>query len=179
LRTNGSVAAWGYNGYGQASPPATLTNAVAITAGYLHSAALLSNGTVVVWGDNTYGQTNVPPGLSSVTALAAGDFHTLARLADGSMVGWGYNDFGQASPPNLTSNSIAVASGYYHGLALVPTPILWFTKSANSMVINWSVPGTLQWSASPAGPFFDLVSPVGSFTNLDMSAPAKFFRLRQ
>ncbi|MGC3956415.1 MAG: immunoglobulin domain-containing protein [Verrucomicrobiota bacterium] len=179
LRNNGTVTGWGYNGYGQTSPPATLTNASAIAAGYLHSVALCSNGTVVVWGDNTYGQTNVPVSVSNAVAIAAGDFHTLARLADGSIIGWGNNDYGQTTTPNLTSNSIAIASGYYHGLALVPTPILWLTKSANKMVINWSTPGTLQWANAPTGPFFDIIGPTGCYTNNDLAAPAKFFRLRQ
>ena len=33
LRDDGTVAAWGYNGYGQTNVPADLTNAVAIAGG--------------------------------------------------------------------------------------------------------------------------------------------------
>jgi hypothetical protein len=40
LNNNGSVIAWGYNGYGQTNVPAGLTNVVAVSAGYSHSLAV-------------------------------------------------------------------------------------------------------------------------------------------
>ena len=122
LRTNGTVVGWGFNTYGQASPPSNLSNVVAIAAGYLHSAALLTNGTVVEWGDNTFGQTNMPPNLTNIIAIAAGDFHTYALRSDGTVIGWGDNTYQQTSiPPGLT-NVIQLASGNYHGLAMIPAP---------------------------------------------------------
>ena len=96
------VIAWGDNSYGQCNVPYDLTNAVAVAAGYLHSAALRADGTVVAWGDDSYGQTDVPTGLTNVVDLVAGDFHTLALRADGSLVGWGDNMYGQLPlPPHL------------------------------------------------------------------------------
>lgn len=179
LRTNGTVVGWGFNAYGQTTPPASLSNVVAITAGYLHSAALRSNGTVVVWGDNTYGQTNVPAGLSNVVAIAAGDFHTLALRTDGTMVGWGDNSFGQTNTPSIT-NAWAIASGNYHGLALIPTaPLLQLQMNYAGLVVQWQGPGVLQWAPSLAGPYTDVPCLGNCYTNLDMSAPAKFFRLRR
>jgi alpha-tubulin suppressor-like RCC1 family protein len=47
LRSDGTVVGWGRNNFGQASPPAGLSNVVAIAAGSQHSLALLSDGTVV------------------------------------------------------------------------------------------------------------------------------------
>jgi hypothetical protein len=179
LRTNGTVLGWGYNAYGQTTPPTNLSNVMAIAAGYLHSAALRTNGTVVVWGDNTYGQTNVPANVSNVVAIAAGDFHTLALRSDGMVIGWGDNSYLQSSVPANLSNVTAVASGYYHGLALVPTPFLSMRPLASGMIIEWSGPGVLQWATSLAGPFTDMPGNVQSFTNTDMTAPAKFFRLRR
>jgi hypothetical protein len=44
LRTNGTVVAWGYNGYGQINVPPNLSNATAIAAGALHSMALVCGG---------------------------------------------------------------------------------------------------------------------------------------
>ena len=180
LRNNGTVVGWGYNGYGEAIAPQLLNSVAAVAAGYIHSAALRSNGTVVVWGDNSFGQANVPAGLSNVVAIAAGDFHTLALRADGSVIGWGDNSYQQTSPPPNLAKAIAVSSGYYHGLALVPiVPIIVASRTADGLFLTWNTAGTLQWSPSPTGPFFDLPCPGQCYTNQDLSAPAKFFRLRR
>jgi alpha-tubulin suppressor-like RCC1 family protein len=178
LRTNGTVVGWGFNTYGQASPPA-LNNAMAIAAGYLHSAALLSNGTVVVWGDNSFGQTNLPGGLNNAIGIAAGDFHTLALRADGTLIGWGDDSYGQIDVPGLT-NAWTLASGNYHGLALVPgLGLLQAARDPAGLVIRWNGMGVLQWAPTPGGPYTDIGSPGTSYTNTDMSARARFFRLRK
>jgi hypothetical protein len=178
LRTNGTVVGWGFNTYGQASPPAGLTNVIGVAAGYLHSAALLTNGTVVEWGDDTFGQTNVPAGLSNVVAIAAGDFHTFALRADGTIIGWGDDTYQQLDVPAGLTNVIQMVSGNYHGLALVPTPVLQMSLTSPSrLVLVWSS-GVLQWATNPTGPFTDVGCSGQCYTNTDMSAPAKFFRVR-
>jgi parallel beta-helix repeat protein len=179
LRTNGTVVAWGYNAYGQASPPANLSNVVAVAAGYLHSAALLTNGTVVEWGNNTFGQTNVPAGLSNVIAIAAGDYHTFALRADGTVVGWGDDTYQQTEVPPGVTNAIQVISGNFHGLAMIPTPVLQISAvNSSQIVITWTGPGVLQWAPTPGGPFNDVGCSGHGYTNLDMSSPQKFFRVR-
>jgi alpha-tubulin suppressor-like RCC1 family protein len=47
MRSDGTVVSWGN---GSASPPAILTNAVAIVAGQSHALALRPDGTVLGWG---------------------------------------------------------------------------------------------------------------------------------
>jgi parallel beta-helix repeat protein len=180
LLPGGTVVGWGNNSFGQATPPAGLFNVMAIAAGYLHSVALLTNGTVVAWGDNTFGQTNVPPGLSNVVAIAVGDYHTLALLSNGTVVGWGDDTFGELNVPSSVKNAIGVASGYYHGLALVPfVPLLQPYLTHDGLVIQWNGTGILQWAPTPTGPYTDILFQGNIWTNLDMSAPAKFFRLRR
>jgi alpha-tubulin suppressor-like RCC1 family protein len=78
LKSDGTVIAWGYNYYGQATVPAGLSNVVALAAGDIHSLALKSDGTVVAWGGNSSGQATVPGGLSNVAAIAGGGYHSLA-----------------------------------------------------------------------------------------------------
>jgi hypothetical protein len=135
---------------------------------------------VVVWGDNTFGQTNVPSGLSNVVAIAAGDFHTLALLSNGTVVGWGDDTFGQLDVPFDAVNTVGIASGYYHGLALVPlNSLLQSHLTRDGLVIKWHGTGVLQWAPTPTGPYADVLCQENSWTNLDMSAPAKFFRLRR
>lgn len=173
------MVGWGFNTSGQTTPPTGLSNVIAIAAGYLHSAALCSNGTVVVWGDNTYGQTNVPTGLTNVIAITAGDFDTFALRSDGTVVGWGDDTYGQISVPSTVINAVSVASGNYHGLALIPiASFLQARMAATGLMIQWSGDGVLQSASSPEGPFTDVPSQGNCYTNVDMSAPAKFFRIR-
>jgi alpha-tubulin suppressor-like RCC1 family protein len=172
------VAAWGFNAYGQVSPPAGLTNAMAIAGGYLHSAALCSNGTVVAWGDNTFGQTNVPAGLSNVVAIAAGDFHTLALRADGTIIGWGDDSYGQVDVPAAAAAASSIGSGNYHSLALVPAVVLQAGLNSSQLIVSWNGPGVLQWAPTPLGPWASVNCQGNCYTNLDMSCPAKFFRVQ-
>ena len=46
------------------------------------------------------------------------------------------------------------------------------------MVLHWNGLGTLQWAPTPLGPYTDVASQGTWYTN-DMSAPARFFRLRR
>ena len=117
LLSDGTVAAWGSNDYGQlgnnsttdSNVPVTvtgITNAVAVAAGGFHSLALLSDGTIKAWGRNSYGQlgnsstedSSTPVnvgGISNAVAVAAGRLHSLALLSDGTIKAWGYGGRGQ------------------------------------------------------------------------------------
>lgn len=96
------------------------------------------------------------------------------------MVGWGDDSYGQINVPGALANVFAVASGNYHGLALTPAlGLLEARLNASQLVVQWSGLGTLQWAPTPLGPYTDVGSQGNCYTNLDMSAPAKFFRLRR
>ncbi len=133
-----SVVGWGYNGYGGATPPAGLSNVVAIAAGDYHSLALKSDGTVVGWGYNGDGQTTPPAGLTGVVAIAAGFYHSLALKSDGTVVGWGYNGSGQTTPPAGLSGVVAITAGAHHSLAL----------KSDGTVVGW---GYYYYASPPAG----------------------------
>ena len=89
--------------------------AVAITAGGLHTCAILTTGATACWGDNFFGQlgdgdaserldtNHIPlavdlsgfgPGVTA-TAIAAGGSHTCAVVSTGALTCWGKNDYGQ------------------------------------------------------------------------------------
>jgi alpha-tubulin suppressor-like RCC1 family protein len=138
LRADGTVVGWGYNENGQATgvptpdypysstgfvaiAGQTLSNVVAVSAGYAHSLALLEDGTAVGWGAGDpqltdwphYGQINPPADATNVVAIAAAGFHSLALRADGTVLGWGNNDDGQTTIPASATNVVAIAAGGY------------------------------------------------------------------
>jgi alpha-tubulin suppressor-like RCC1 family protein len=120
---NGTVSCWGRNNRGQLgdgtvtdrnTPTQTSSlgngrSAVAISAGYWHTCAILDDGSVSCWGFNTDGRLgdgtllnrNSPTQTASLgtgrtaVAIVAGIAHTCAILDDGTVSCWGYNNFYQ------------------------------------------------------------------------------------
>ncbi|MCX6878707.1 MAG: cadherin-like beta sandwich domain-containing protein [Verrucomicrobia bacterium] len=141
LCSNGTLAAWGYNAYGQLgngsvtdSPVPVAVNAagvlsgkmvIAVAAGYNLSLALCSDGTLASWGDNGYGQL----GNNTTTESAVPVAVSMATLAVGERF-------------------VTGVSGVYaqHSLAIVASP-LWpavttlttSSMTASSVTLNGSV----------------------------------------
>jgi len=139
----GSIVGWGYNDFGQATPPAG-NDFVVISAGVYHSLALKSDGSIVGWGGNDYGQAN-PPAETDFVAIAAGAFHSLALKSDGSIVAWGWNNYGQVTPP-AGNDFVVISAGGYHSLALKSDGSI---VGWGSNIDPWSGPGSPSGQASP------------------------------
>lgn len=138
LKADGTVVAWGDNGYGQTTIPSGLTDVVAIAAGARHALALRRDGTVVAWGDDKLGQTDVPAGLGGVVSIQAGDTHSLAVKADGTVVAWGDDSKGATDVPAGLTHVQQVAAGEGFSMALRdassdPLPAI-ATQSANQVM---------------------------------------------
>ncbi|NBW96214.1 MAG: DUF4347 domain-containing protein [Planctomycetia bacterium] len=140
LKADGTVAAYGYNDFGQATVPAGLNDVVAVSAGGYHTLALKSDGTVVAWGSNSSGQSSVPAGLTNVVAISAGKVHSLALKADGTVVAWGSNTSGQTGVPAGLTGIVAISAGADHSMAL----------KADGTVVSWGY-GWYNFFTPPAG----------------------------
>ena len=157
---NGSVMCWGENGHGQLGNGGTGDEhipvwvdlgtdrtAVAITAGYRHTCAILDNGSVSCWGQGIFGQLGnggtsqqTSPTLTSslgtgrtAVAITAGYSHTCVILDNGSVSCWGIGNKGhlgnggtsQQNSPTLTSSlgtgrtAVAISAGQYHSCAIL------------------------------------------------------------
>ena len=122
--TGAGVKCWGSNFFGELGDgtsdyrnvPVDVSNlgsgVVAITAGSVHSCALLNTGEMKCWGHNYYGQlgnnsttNSTTPvdvlsapdqdNLSGVVAITGGSAHTCALLNIGEVKCWGGNTYGQ------------------------------------------------------------------------------------
>ncbi|MEY3896593.1 MAG: hypothetical protein RLZZ214_2113 [Verrucomicrobiota bacterium] len=199
LCSDGTVAAWGDNVYGQlgnnsttsSSVPVLVTQSgvlagktvVSVSGGAMHSLVLCSDGTVAAWGYNGNGQlgnnstTNcsVPvlvtqSGVLSgktVVSVSGGAMHSLALYSDGTVAAWGSNYNGLLGNNSPTSSSVpvlvaqsgvlsgktvvSVSAGFYHSLALCSdgTVAAWgdnfFGQLGNNSTTSSGVP-VVSWS---------------------------------
>ena len=160
LLNDGQITCWGHNNHGQLGNGNNDTNtpgniitlpnghtATAITAGFLHTCALLDNRQITCWGfngagqlgDDSYFETNTPgntitlPNGHTATAITAGAEHTCALLDNGTITCWGRNDSGQlgdgsyiptyapSTPITLPNGhtATAISAGFNHTCALL------------------------------------------------------------
>ncbi|MES2920960.1 MAG: immunoglobulin domain-containing protein [Verrucomicrobiota bacterium] len=138
LKSDGSVLAWGDNGYSQATVPVAAQSGVtAIAAGNYHTVALKNDGSVLAWGHNNSGQTTVPvTAQSGATAISAGIGHTVVLKNDGSVLAWGDNYYGQTTVPVGLSGVTAIAAGGFHTVALYIPTVPAITTQPMSQTVN-------------------------------------------
>jgi alpha-tubulin suppressor-like RCC1 family protein len=141
IGSDGSLYAWGSNGFGQLgdgtttshNTPEAITLATgikptAISAGTLDSMAIGSDGKLYAWGDNSVGelgdgtttQHNSPEAITLATgikptAISAGVDFNLAIGSDGKLYAWGDNTFGELGDGTTTGHNtpeaITLATG--------------------------------------------------------------------
>ena len=139
---NGDLKCWGRDNHGQlgngatpysdqSSPPSTAIDlgsgrtAVAVSAGYGHTCAVLDNGDLKCWGRNYHGQlgdggntnTNAPSSTGvnlgtgrTAVAVSTGYGHTCALLDNGDLKCWGQDLYGALGDGGISTNTNAPSS---------------------------------------------------------------------
>jgi hypothetical protein len=193
-KSDGTVVAWGSNGWLQTNVPAGLTGVVAVAAGQRHSVALKSDGTVVAWGDNTWGEATPPAWLNSgIMAIAAGYYHTLVLKSNGTVVAWGNWAYDLTTAPAGLSNVVAIGSGAYQNLAITAklridsadlsgqSPVIGFHSFAGQKYsLEYSTDLSLDtWSSLPNGTIPGTgQEALVTDTDALADAPARFYRVK-
>jgi alpha-tubulin suppressor-like RCC1 family protein len=140
IRSDGRVACWGYNNFGQLGNGSTTDStspvnvvglsrySIAVAAGQLHSCAVSSSGGVSCWGRNVLGELGNGGAASSgpaqvvgltsgVKTVVSGLQHTCALTTSGGVKCWGKNSDGQLGNGSVSSSSavptdvVGLASG--------------------------------------------------------------------
>ncbi|MCC3156479.1 hypothetical protein LJ737_04475 [Hymenobacter sp. 15J16-1T3B] len=138
VHADGTLWAWGLNGYGQLGDGTRLdrsvptqigmaTNWLAAATGEFHSVAVRRDGTLWTWGDNSAGQLgngrrgstadeerHVPEQVGTRRdwqSVAAGNRYTLAIRRDGTLWAWGHNRSGQLGDGSTTGRNAPVQVG--------------------------------------------------------------------
>jgi len=133
LRADGTLWAWGNNGYGQlgngttddASEPGQIgtgTNWRSVVAKGVHSLALQTTGTLWAWGNNDFGQLGDGTATSQPVPeqvapdrlwrqVAANFQNSAAIAADGTLWAWGNNGDGQLGDGTTTASPTPLRVG--------------------------------------------------------------------
>lgn len=128
ILADGTVAAWGANNNGQATPSSGLQSVIQVAAGDAQTYCLQRDGSLKRFGASGNGHFNeaaTPADLGPVVEVSCGRFHTVARLASGQVRCWGAGSpgtsgqphFGQSTPPAALQAS-RVDCGEYFTLAV-------------------------------------------------------------
>ena len=152
--STGAINCWGSNETAQLGDNSTINSNVPIatstidgvtlrgtqvSAGYLHTCAVLQSGAAMCWGDNTSGQlginattaqVNTPASVvttamsTAVASVSAGYLHTCVVLVNGAVWCWGDNSSGQLGINSSVTNKITptIVVGL-DGIALISTHV--------------------------------------------------------
>ena len=134
IKNNGTLWAWGNNGYGQLGDNSTSSSSnpkqvvtdkkwSALSVGFGHIVAIDTDGNLWAWGWNGQGQlgcetsgdkstpvkvVNSDPGktqFGNVKTVFAGTHHTVAIKNDGTLWAWGSNQYGQLGDDGTNSSN--------------------------------------------------------------------------
>jgi len=119
LGSDGSLACWGYNDFGDAVPPAG--QFISVSAGRFHSCAVRIDNTATCWGDLAQGE----PTTGKFVSVTSGFNQACGLRMDTTVVCWGSNLDGEASAPSGGFLSVSAGEAYTCGVRIDSTLACW------------------------------------------------------
>ena len=138
LRSNGSVACWGSNSHGQATPPAG--SFIDVSTGRAHSCGVRTNGSVSCWGDHIAAQDSPPSG--TFVSVSAGSEHTCGVTTGNGGVCWGSGVSRRDRPVSLGGSITSISAGGSRN-----TLHICFVRTDGSVACRWE---RQLWPIHPA-----------------------------
>jgi len=149
VQTDQTVACWGYNGDGEATPPSGTFFQVSV--GWEHTCSIRTDNTVECWGKNDYDQATPPKG--TFIKISTGYEHTCGIRTDNTVECWGrkgnpWNDGPKSNigdqiiPPSNTTFS-QISAGGWHTCGI---------RANDNTVVCWGHNGDGQ-ASPPEGTF--------------------------
>ena len=188
LRSNGTVACWGANNYGQLSVPSGTFSSISARA--WHACGVRDDGTVECWGDDQYGQASPLGGV--FTAVSGGGGHSCGLRVDGTVECWGNNNLGQASPLSGTFTSVSAGLRHTCGVRSDGTIECWGSMSEGQLArvngsftevsvavggggrqtcaIQTEEPHVVCWGSYYGPDVFGFIHPRGAFSTVSVGA---------
>ena len=116
IREDGAVDCWGFDEYGQATPPEG--EFLSVSAGSRHTCGVRKDGSVVCWGWGLDFSGETMPTEGEFASVSAGEFHTCAVREGGAVACWGWGlDFNGETMPtgggftSVSAGACAVREG--------------------------------------------------------------------
>jgi len=103
VRSDGTLACWGRNDYGQSTPP--VGTFAQVSAGGEHNCGVKTAGTLACWGYDFYGQAT--PAAGTFTQVSAGRYHNCAVKTNSTLDCWGDNTYGQSQDAGGTFTQVS------------------------------------------------------------------------
>jgi alpha-tubulin suppressor-like RCC1 family protein len=127
IRTEGTLACWGNDYYGEAEPPAGTF--LAVGNGQSHRCAVRTDHTLACWGTNAVGEGSPPSG--TFDDVSAGANFGCGVRSDGTLACWGNLTGGQAAVPVGTFRAISATYMFACGLRTDGTLACWGDNSVH------------------------------------------------
>lgn len=154
VRSDGTVACWGENSYGQAGVPSSLGPVTQVSADSYHTCALeQSGGRLVCWGDNSWGKATPPVDLGVITQVSVGFQHTCAVASDGTLRCWGRDIEGQSTLPASLGSVVQVSAGFVHTCAIQQSDgvvVCWGSNANGQATPTYRIQPTASFAISSA-----------------------------
>ena len=112
VREDGSAECWGWNEFGQATPPAG--EFISVSAGAFHTCGVKTDSSVACWGSDEHGQANPPEG--EFSSVSAGYDNTCGVETNGSVECWGLYSDGLIPPPSYGFATVSVGNDHACGV---------------------------------------------------------------